>query len=147
MCEVTFFIILEQEVSLNVTEQFCLHVLDAFYYLWRYVIKLPITSPEFVVLFHFPRGKPIGNRIHPHIAIIAAFVSNLNNNKKMTVEYSLFNLHPLAILWYLKNKRHALVDTIFPVLISRVFEFLKWLVVKLVSIKITLKIKKQEVII
>ena len=41
-------------------------------------------------------------------------------------------------------KEHVLIDTMFPVLIFRIFEFLKWIVVKFVSTEITLKIEKQE---
>lgn len=41
-------------------------------------------------------------------------------------------------------KEHVLIDTMFPVLIFRIFEFLKWIVVKFESTEITLKIEKQE---
>ena len=43
--------------------------------------KLPIPSPEFAVPFLLPRGNCMGNRIHPHVSMIAAFLSNLNNNR------------------------------------------------------------------
>lgn len=103
-----------------------------------------VTSLELLIPFHLPRGKHIGNRIHPHICHYCCFFGG-NLNKKETAVYNMLNLHPLSISWYLKSRQgHILAETMSPLFISRVFEYLKWLVVKFVSIKISLKIENQE---